>query len=200
MQHQILNSAKSNAKAVPSTFAFSPNSLSLGANFVIRGNAGCYVVTAAVKSGTNYANTSTYVTIASILSPPKLSYATFSSNGAKLLVGFSADTDQGSTVISSPSSIFSCHLILTFTSSTQDYCLWISQKVILVTLGSAPLYVGDKLTLVGGVVRAGCSQDISICKSYSFSSTQFVFLTAPLNPTLPSPSVSPHLSPQSAAI
>ena len=186
----ISNSAKSNAKAVPSNFAFTSNSISLGGDFVIRGSAGCYLVTAAVKTGTEYANISTVVSISSIPNPPILSYATFSSNGAKLLIGFDTDTDQGSSVISSSSAAFPCYLILTFSTANQNLCLWVSPRVILVTLGGYPLFIGDKLSLLAGVLRAACSQDLTACKSYAYSTTQSVVISAPPNPALPSPSVS----------
>ena len=152
-------SASSHAVAVPSSFSFSPGSLSLRGSFVLHGSAGCYDVAVSPVSSSNTRNVSAAVTIYSSVDQfpdPSISSAVFSNDGSKLLFEFDSATNYGAGVLSSTSSQFQCNKLLAFVGAMYATCMWSSNRELIAVMDAASdpaPSVGYTVTLLSSILR-----------------------------------------------
>jgi hypothetical protein len=176
---------KSIASAIPSDFEFSTSALQLNGRFRVRGTPGCYSQKISVTNGTYYQESIILVKIKSLLEapdPPQLSSAIFNNDGNKieLLLDSSSDQNRGT---------FTCSNFLNFSNVNLASCLWASNSLISITLGSsATIEIGDQIELLGGKITALCS--IVIVDVCEFSNSSTTTLLAPINPIVPTVSLS----------
>ena len=172
----------------PSSFTFSPTSLTLTGNFILRGSSegGCYTVTAYDPSYV-YVNVSAVVYVVSVgavPSPPALASAIFSSDGSQLTATLTSSSDQGQTTNSLYTGQFPCSSVLDFNGSATALCVWTSPSQVIATpvysAGSA-LLVGGPVTLLGGTIKASCTAT----QKCSYANATTVPVSAPVNPLAP---------------
>ena len=173
-------SGTSTAVALPSSFSFTPGSLTRSGSFVVHGSVGCYVVTAFPFRGSPPKNASTYVSIFSSvdqLSDPQIASVVFSSDGSMLLVNFDSATNYGAGVVDSPYSEFQCDKLLSFIGAKYATCKWTSNRsLVAVLFGAQSATVGDTVTLLSSTVRPGVSATTSSIP---------VFIQPPVSPSFP---------------
>ena len=138
----------------------------------------------------------------SILPSPTLSSAKFSNGGGALEVCFSGATDLAKLELSYDASIsWVCSSLFNFAGSDFASCLWTSETCVDVTFcgndlcttgeRSSASFVapGDTLTLKGGLLRSACAASYSSCAANHLAPQQFVEVAFPLQPILPSISI-----------
>ena len=194
-------SSSSIAKPYPSSFTFSDRSLSLVNSFVVRGTAGCYVLSASVTSTSNlkYYSGSLNITIISNSvppSPPTLSSAYFSTDGAKLYVIFNKQTDEAATTIATYASSFKCSALLSFPGANTSTCLWYagSSYTVQITVGTVDPRPrpSNIVSLLAGKLKAACqpSYSASFCASFAYASPSSAMIATPDNALVPNVSLS----------
>jgi len=181
------------AYALPNYFTFQPTlTQQLTASFAVQGDPGCYVLSVVPDPTSGYSSASTRINIQSnLVAPPAptLASATFTNDGLRLNVNFSAPTDLGSTRITTASSSFACSYLLGFTGAATAVCSWITPATVQARFGStatANAGVGDRLKLKGRVVMAACPSGVR-CTAYASNSS--VAIAAPANPVVPTVSI-----------
>ena len=177
-------SGSSVASALPSSFLFTPGSLSPSGNFVVHGTAGCYVVSVFPVSVSTTKNASVAVTIYSSidqLSDPTITSATFSSDGSMLIIDFDYPTDYGAGVGASSHSEFQCSKLLSFVGAQYAKCKWTSNRSLVAVIdGSMPApSVGDTVVLLSSEIHPAV-------KEITFaSSALLVIIQPPVDPPPP---------------
>ena len=182
----VTPSDSSHAGALPSSFLFTPGSLSPSGNFVVHGTAGCYVVSVFPGSGSTTKNATAAVTIYSSidqLSDPTIASATFSSDGLTLLIDFDSATDYGDGVGASSHSEFQCNKLLSFVGAQYAKCKWTSSRSIVAVIdGSMPASsVGDPVLLLSSALHPATQLTASASK---------VLIQSPVSPSPPAVSLS----------
>jgi hypothetical protein len=173
------------ANAYPSVFDFSTSSLQLNGRFRVRGTPGCYTQKITITNGTYYKDSMVLLNIKSSLvapDPPRLSSAIFNDNGNKINLFLDSASNQNM-------GLFTCSNFLNFSNVKLASCLWASNSLISITLGSsATIEIGDQIELLGGKITALCS--VAIVDGCEFSNSSTTTLLAPINPIVPSVSLS----------
>jgi hypothetical protein len=179
----------------PSSFLFSSVSKFSYGTFVMKGNPGCYDVTANISSGSYYNSVTSAIVVnsaAAAPSPPVLASATFSDDGRKLLINFDTTTDSGATTIVGYTGSFKCSLCLEFPGAAYVQCLWISGSQISAQLSgnstaASGIVTGSSVTLLANRIKTGsCPSDVQ-CK---YANSSVVIVAAPSNPVSPTVSLS----------
>ena len=185
----VVSNSYSKAFIEPDKFLFPKDSMSMVHNFKIRGTLGCYKVSLSATSGTYYPDISTTFAIQTIPPAPFMTSCSFDSSGIKALISFNSDTDQGASIIDFVSAPFICSILLSYAGATHNTCLWLSKRQLQVN-NPLTLKVGDKVAVVGQVLRASCASDTKTCSLYPYSTYQSIVIERPMNPMLPVVSLS----------
>lgn len=177
------------ASIIPSTFRFSPTSLSLVGRFIVRGTPGCFNISISEGSGL-YFNSTINVAIRSLFAapdPPVLVSAILSRDGGSMTISFNEGTDRGGYGLGET---FPCGQLLRFTQAADWNCLWTSSTDITASYfrlsSSAFVEVGGLIALSANAVKAICPAN-RVCAPANVSTT---ILQAPSNPIAPSMSLS----------
>jgi hypothetical protein len=177
------------AKVYPSSYTFSPSSLSLSGSFIVRGTAGCYKLTAAANYGSSFSNSSTVLYIRSSTvapDPPELASAYFSDDGTKIIMNLDSASDRGATKIAGYTGSFTCTRAVWFIDASSAKCVWTSSSQLTATLGTSTLVnIGATVTLSANRIMPLCSAS----QTCSYSSGNNVTLGSPLNAIVPTVSI-----------
>ena len=113
------------------------------------------------------------------LLPPKLVTALFRDSGNGFTVFFDSPTDQAKIVTTD----WNCSLLLSFLQSSSTLCSWANSSAIVATFGKNPtLSPGHNITLLGGNLRAPCSDD---CDFNNATDISTVVLQPAYHPVVP---------------
>jgi hypothetical protein len=114
-----------------------------------------------------------------------MEYAQFSDNGAFVMVSFDRKTDFAKLL----SSEWSCDLLLLFTAANSSKCTWLNSTSIRISFTQTEyqrlVEPGDSLSLLGGKLRAECSQLTGDCSKNYVASLQKTAILSPRNPLRP---------------
>lgn len=177
------------AAAYPKSFSFSKSSPILTGTFIIRGNPGCFEVTASAIGNEFYTEATGALTIFSTSvppPPPKLLSALFANDGVSVLINFAAPCD----ISSYAGYAFPCSSLFEFQGSSDAICVWTSSTQVRSTLSlsqQAPqLQIGENVTMKLGVLKSVCPGTI-FCP---FANSSVVTVEPPVAPLIPSVSLS----------
>ena len=196
--NNLVNGVAPSISAYPSSFGFTPVSLSLSGGFILRGTPGCYEVTveldpsslsAAQHSEVLYFNATFIVNVQSVLAIPpypKLSFAGFSSDGLSISVFLYSPTDLGATKIAGYLGVFDCSLLFDFPGASIGRCFWQSNMQVQATLNNGIINIGDSILLRSNVIKAVCPQQ----RTCDYAPSSSVNLGAPANALQPVVSIS----------
>jgi hypothetical protein len=181
--------SSASAVAIPNRFGFSTASLSLLGNFIVSGNPGCYDVSVVSTLYDYSASTQTLLVQKSTaaLSAPYMTSCTFTSDGLRLTVGFSTNTDRGAKTISSYLLTFPCSQLLNFTGVAASVCYWQSASILVVS-NVPSVAVGSNVTILSGRIKA--YGECSACNNFPFSARRTLVAAAPADGVIPRPALS----------
>jgi hypothetical protein len=181
--------SSASAVAIPNRFGFSTASLSLLGNFIVSGNPGCYDVSVVPTLYDYSASTQTLLVQKSTaaLSAPYMTSCTFTSDGLRLTVGFSTNTDRGAKTISSYLLTFPCSQLLNFTGVAASVCYWQSASILVVS-NVPSVAVGSNVTILSGRIKA--YGECSACNNFPFSARRTLVAAAPADGVIPRPALS----------
>ena len=152
-------------------------------SFVVRGSAGCYIITASTNN-VQYLNSTTRVNILSTIGstvPPVFSKATFGNDGMTINMDFNMDTDRAVSNVGDANP-FNCSRVVSFPGAPNAVCNWPSAatlRAILATSGVLPV-PGDIVVLLARTVKRICT--LPSCTNYPYASSTTKFLQAPSTP------------------
>jgi hypothetical protein len=123
---------------------------------------------------------------------PQLLQAIFSDDGSYVTICFDSSTDKGGQY-----GTFPCKALLRFVGSSIAQCQWASDSQLraypLFMGSNTVLEVGENVSLVGGTVKAKCTdaqRAVGLCVSYLPVASATAVVTAPSAPTVPTVIVS----------
>ena len=186
-----LTSTSANMHFLPSSsFSFSASSASsLLRTFQIRAyDDGNFTVSTNTSGCSNkiYSDSFTLMVLDASVPPPgpKLTQAIYSNNGLSAIATFDVPTDR-----MSKSAGFDCSLLFSFPFASQSLCTWMSDDSLLLGLSASAgenLEVGSVLELLGGKLRARCTDNIDKCVKYNTNLDASIALKPPALPIRPS--------------
>lgn len=111
---------------------------------------------------------------------PALQTVVFSPDGTYIEVIFNSTTNQGGYLNS-----FSCPNLLSFYGSYVASCAWVAPTIIAVYSNGYALTVGQRVSVLGGLIQAPCALSAIDCRTWRFIAAKSVILQEPVTPLLP---------------
>ena len=184
-------------KASPAKITFTNASagVQLKGNFLLSGSAGVHTVLL-MPSGPSqalYAVSQKTVTVLSNSAPPTppvIQSAVFSLSGVRLYAYFSTPTDGAETIAELQGlrswESWPCRAVFSFTGVNSAACSWLNSSTAQIEFSSDPSVknpgVGSPVSILGGRIKALCTEDSC---DYLYASSSTTQALAPANPVLP---------------
>ena len=136
-----------------------------------------------------YATTAPKLTVIDLYEPPapNVTDSYFSNDGTVVYIYFDSATDRAY----QGSGLFDCSAILDFPGASTSECVWETRSLLYVYCDlDSPLKVGDKITLVPNSLKAKCTNKVSVCATWKYSSGEVEYtITTALDAVVPTPSI-----------